>query len=225
MLHKAKELIGDTIAATDGPIGHVNDIYFDDQRWGVRYFVVDTGGWLGGRKVLVSPAAIDRGKSTETAISVKLSRQQVEESPGVDSDKPVSRQYEEIYARYYGYPYYWADAMVLSPAAPPSGLIDPAEAGEAGEAERKARESHLHSSGEVIGHAIAAIDGPIGHVEDLLVDDEDWSVADLVVDTRNWLPGKKVVVPPDVVEAIDWSSGDVRVRMLRDQVKAQSAAP
>src|SRR5206468_9733414 len=109
MLHKAKELIGDAIAATDGPIGVVDEIYFDDQRWGVRYFVVNTGGWLAGRKVLISPVSIDSARSSEKALSVALSRKQIEQSPSVDSDKPVSRQYEEIFARYYGYPYYWAD--------------------------------------------------------------------------------------------------------------------
>src|SRR5437899_6243990 len=106
MLHKVKQLTGDVIVATDGPIGQVDEIYFDDQAWNVRYFVVDTGGWLGGRKVLISPESIDRQHSSETGISVTLSRKQVEDSPGIDTQKPVSRQYEEIYARYYGYPFY-----------------------------------------------------------------------------------------------------------------------
>src|SRR3989337_795513 len=108
MLHRVKDLRGDKIAARDGEIGQVDQVYFDDQDWRVRYIVVDTGGWLSGRKVLISPVSIDRAKSSENAIAVGLSREQVKHSPSIDADKPVDRQYEEAYARYYGLSLYWA---------------------------------------------------------------------------------------------------------------------
>lgn len=215
MLHNVKDLRGDKIAARDGEIGSVDQVYFDDQDWRVRYFVVDTGGWLPGRKVLISPVSIDRSRSSEDAIAVGLSRDQVEHSPGIDADKPVDRQYEEAYARYYGISLYWAppEAAVV----PPVDRSDK-RAQKLMEAERKAAESHLRSSGEVIGYAIHAADGRIGHVEDLRVDDRNWAVSDLVVDTRDWLPGKKVLVPPSAVEAIDWETREVRLRMSREDV-------
>jgi len=172
--------------------------------------------------VLISPASIDRAKSTEDAICVDLSREQVEHSPDVDTDKPVSRRYEEAHARYYGYAYYWAAGGM--PIAIPPGPVDEKAAQELKEAERKAAESHLRSSGEVIGYAIAANDGDIGHVEDLLVDDETWSVADLVVDTGDWLPGKEGLVPPSVVEDIDWNTRELRLRMRRDEIQRRPAA-
>jgi uncharacterized protein YrrD len=198
MLHKVNdELVGDTIAATDGVIGKIDEVYFDDRAWRVRYLVVDTGGWLEGRKVLLSPESIDRARSSEAAVAVALSREQVEHSPGADSDMPVSRQYEEALARYYGHPLYWA---------PPEPF------------ERKATQSSLRSSDEVIGYSIQAADGPIGHVEDLVMDDENWSIADLLVDTRNWLPGKKLMIPPAAVEDIDWKRREVRVRLRRAEV-------
>lgn len=220
MLHRTKELVGDRIVATDGEIGQVDQLYFDDETWGMRYLVVNTGGWLRGRKVLISPAAIDRSRSSEAAISVTLSREQVEKSPEVDTEKPVSRRYEEVHARYYGYPYYWTAAPV--PIAPP-GPADARETEELNEAERKAGESHLRSSDEVIGYSIEASDGAIGHVEDLLVDDETWSVADLVVDTRTWLPGKEVLVPPSAVKGIDWKTRQVRLGVRRKEIERQSA--
>ncbi|MGH8519644.1 MAG: PRC-barrel domain-containing protein, partial [Panacagrimonas sp.] len=114
MLHNLKDLHGDKIAARDGGIGSVEQVYFDDQDWRVRYFVVDTGGWLSGRKVLISPVSIDRSKSSDDAIAVGLSREQVEHSPGIDADKPVDRQYEEAYARYYGISLYWAAPEVAA---------------------------------------------------------------------------------------------------------------
>lgn len=220
VLHRTKELVGDRIVATDGEVGQVDDVYFDDQRWGMRYLVVNTGDWLQGRKVLISPASIDRSRSAEAAISVNLSRKQVAQSPDVDTEKPVSRQYEEAYASYYGYPYYWAAAPVPIPPVLPSDE----ERRERSEAERKASESHLRSSEEVIGYAIEASDGTVGHVEDLLVDDGSWSVAELVVDTRNWLPGRNVLVSPSAVEGIDWKARQVRLRMRREEIERQPGA-
>ena len=215
MLHKMTDIRGDKIAARDGEIGRVDQVYFDDDSWRVRYFIVDTGGWLSGRKVLISPVSVDRSKSSDDALAVALSREQVEKSPGIDADKPVDRRYEEAYARYYGIPLYWA--------APEAAALTSVErSGEQArkleEAERKASESHLRSSEEVIGYSIEAVDGKIGHVEDLRIDDRNWAIADLVVDTGDWLPGKKVLVPPTAVKDIDWSTRAVRLRMSRQDV-------
>jgi sporulation protein YlmC with PRC-barrel domain len=190
MLHRVKELTGDTIAASDGEIGRVDEVYFDDEGWRVRYLVVDTGGWLAGRKVLISPIAIDRSRSTESAIAVGLTREQVEHSPGIDADKPP-------------------DAKAVR---------------ELKQAERKAGESHLRASGEVIGYSIQAADGAVGHLDDLVVDDRNWAIADLVVDTRNWLPGKKVLVSPSAVEEVDWRSREVKLRMDRREVEQRAPA-
>lgn len=222
MLHNVSDLRGDKIAASDGEIGRIDQIYFNDDDWHVRYLVVDTGGWLSGRKVLVSPVSVDRSKSSDHALAVGLTREQVEHSPSVDADKPVSRQYEEAHARYYGYPLYWAspEAPVMPPPDPAGKLARQLKA-----AERKAGESHLRSSDEVIGYSIHAADGRIGHVEDLRIDDRNWAVSDLVVDTRDWFPGRKVLVPPSAVENIDWSTREVRLRMSREDVDRSCPAP
>lgn len=215
MLHKVKELVGDAIAASDGEIGRVDQVYFDDENWRVRYLVVDTGGWLAGRKVLIPPVSIDPSKSSENAIAVRLTREQVEHSPDIDTDMPVSRQYEAALDRYYDYSLF---------SAPPeeSALSAGERAAESGrtlqEAERKASASHLRASSEVIGYSIRATDGAVGHVDDLMVDDANWAIADLVVDPRDWLPGKKVLVAPSAVEGIDWQSKEVRLRMPRREI-------
>src|SRR5690348_10242798 len=74
MLHDVKELDGIAVGAMDGEVGTVTDLYFDDQHWAIRYLVVETGIWLGGRKVLISPSAI-RGVAWESdIIDVWLSR-------------------------------------------------------------------------------------------------------------------------------------------------------
>lgn len=99
MVKTAKNLKGTSIAATDGDIGSVQDLYFDDRSWTIRYLVVDTAAWLPGRKVLLSPIAL-RSSAGSDSVSVALTKSQVEESPTIDADKPVNRQYEEEYSRY-----------------------------------------------------------------------------------------------------------------------------
>ncbi len=113
MLRSIKQLYGEKLGALDGEIGQVKDFYFDDDKWGVRYVVADTGSWLTGRQVLLSPpicsAALLR---PEKCCAVHLTRQQIQDSPSISLHLPVSRQYEEEYHEYYGWPYYWqGDAL------------------------------------------------------------------------------------------------------------------
>jgi sporulation protein YlmC with PRC-barrel domain len=234
MLQKAmKDLKGDALRARDGDVGSVRDVYFDDERWAVRYLVVDTGAWLPGKKVLISPASLSRDRDAE-AIAVNLTREQVKAAPDIDTDAPISRRLEEAHARYYGYPYYWggpglwgvAPTPLAAPPAEKAQQQPPAGYREALERDKASAErSHLRSGAEVVGYAIRAADGEIGHVEDLLVDDETWAIADMVVDTRNWLPGKKVLVPPSEVAAIDWEAREVRLRLTREALQKAPEAP
>jgi PRC-barrel domain protein len=219
MLHMVTNLQGDAIVAKDGPIGELKDLYFDDEGWGVRYLVVDTGGWLPGRKVLLSPASVDTKASSEDEIKVALTRQQVEHAPGAEADKPVSRQYEEAHARYYGYPEYWLAAGMAGTGVFPPPESDPADERGLKQAERKAERSHLRSSAEVIGYRIEAADGAAGRIQDFMVDDRNWKVDALVVDTKEWLPGGKVLVSPTAVEHIDWQAKTVRVSLTREAVE------
>ena len=93
MLRSIKQLYGNKLGASDGEIGHVKDFYFDDQNWAVRYLVADTGSWLPGRQVLISPHSLGRLDQAEKILRVNLTRKQIENSPSIESHKPVSRQY------------------------------------------------------------------------------------------------------------------------------------
>ena len=230
MLLEAKgQLFGKHLAATDGTIGSVRDVYFDDHRWVVRYLEVDAGTGVPGRKVLISPASIGQGGAGDKEIAVTLTQQQVRDSPGPDEHMPVSRQFEEAHAHYYGYPFYWDGPYLWGTSqhpisgappvtAPPGGSSSGERKQELKEAERQARESHLRSSDEVIGYRVVATDGPIGHVEDFVVDDTNWAIARMIVDTRNWLPGKHVLVPVDAVDKVDWITREMRLKVTRDEV-------
>ena len=220
MLTKADEIIGKAIAATDGEIGHVADLYFDDYKWVVRYFVVDTGGWLSGRLVLIAPEAIAPGGMSADALAVSLTKERVENSPGIDTAKPVSRQQEIPYRDYFGWPPYggglWgATGLGLNPAM--GALTDQAVADQ----KRAIREGdpNLRSVSVVDHYHIEASDGEVGHVEDFMIDTESWAIRYAVVDTRNWLPGRKVLVSPDLIRGVDWFKSIVRVDLSRDRIK------
>jgi hypothetical protein len=221
MLERIKSLDGFAIGATDGVIGKLKDVYFDDQRWAVRYLVVDPGGWLGGRQVLISPISVDAIDWDGRTVRLHLTRAQVEGSPGVDSDKPVSRQYENEFLRYYGYPDYWGGPLLWGATPYPFfdvAAIPPAE--QKPEAEKPpAGDPHLRSAMELCGYGIHAGDGSIGHLGDLLVERQSWAVRYLVIDTRNWWPGGHVVVPPGWIGRIDWPERQIEVGVSRAEVK------
>ena len=107
MLRSIKQLYGNRLGASDGEIGHVKDFYFDDQNWAIRYLVADTGTWLPGRMVLLSPHSLGTLDQPEKILRVNLTRKQIEDSPAIETHKPVSRQFEEKYYRYYRWPFYW----------------------------------------------------------------------------------------------------------------------
>lgn len=227
MLTSISQIQGSTIDASDGSIGTVGEAYFDDQSWAVRYLVVDTGTWLSERKVLISPYVVQQPLDGDKRIGVTLTRQQVENSPHVDTHEPVSRRHEREQARYYAFPEYWGGgglwAMGAFPVMTPV-LEDP----QLRQAEREALEHdvrsedvHLRSSAAVIGYDIEASDKSIGHVKDFVFDTESWAVRYLVVDTHNWWPGgKKVLIATHWIDRIDWADKRVYVNLTREQVKA-----
>jgi len=236
MLHNVKELEGYAVGASDGELGTVKDVYFDDKRWVIRYLVVETGGWLRGRKVLISPTSVSRLTWDDSVMHVNLSRQQVRDSPSIDTDKPVSRQHEIDYYNYYGYPNYWEGGNLWGLGVYPvpwiGGYPDPVpgsgqrrddetEREREGrlDRERESADSHLRSSNVVIGYEIMATDGPIGSVENFVFDDKSWAIRYLVIDTRKWLPGKHVLLSPDSVGRVSWSDHEVFVNRTRQAIE------
>jgi sporulation protein YlmC with PRC-barrel domain len=229
MMQTVKNLQGDRLIARDGAIGAVEDVYFDDDRWAVRYLVVDTGTWLPGRRVLISPASVAPGGVAEGQVRVELSRDQVQSAPPIDADRPVSRQYEMAHAAHFGYPYYWSGSMLWGAAGvplagtPPHPAMSPrrADAEKAVQRELERGDSHLRSGAEVIGYDVQARDGELGKVADFVVDEHTWAIHDVVVDTRKWWPGGEVRIAPQEVEHIDWSEGKVHVRVSKEELKAR----
>jgi sporulation protein YlmC with PRC-barrel domain len=218
MLINAKTLKGCKLDSLDGEIGKVKEFYFDDRHWTIRYLVADTGNWLPGRQVLISPyalVAINKDEYTPK-IQIDLTKKQIEDSPSLDSDKPVSLQFEENYHGYYGWPMYWSGPAMWG--------FDPyidrdrkkwRELPHAG----KPWDHHLRSTHEVSGYHIQATDGEIGHVQDFVIDDETWAIRYLIVGTLNWRTGKWVLISPQWIERVSWHERKVFVSLSRETIK------
>ena len=225
MLRSVKALKGSTIRALDGDLGTVDDFFFDDEQWTVRYLVVDTGGWLLGRKVLISPIALDRSDWDQQLLYVHLTREQVEKSPGVETDKPVSRQWEAGYHNYYGWPYYWGGIGFWGPLWYPGGLAAQPDGGaetwrqEVAARARDDADEHLRSTREVTGYGLHASDGDLGHVEDFILDDRSWAIRYMAADTTDWWTGKKFLLPPEWIDHVSWPGRSVTVELSREQIK------
>jgi sporulation protein YlmC with PRC-barrel domain len=216
MLNKARTLKGYKLDSFDGEIGTVKEFYFDDHHWTIRYLVADTGNWLLGRQVLISPYALVTVNKEEQYITVDLTKKQIEDSPSLNSDKPVSRQFENDYYGYFGWPLYWGGPYMWG-AYP--YIVHDRDKWKDHTQGGKAWDPNLRSTSAVNGYHIQTIDGEIGHVEDFIVDDETWAIRYLIVDTRNWWPGKKVLISPKWIERVSWSESKVFVNLTRETIK------
>ncbi len=227
MMNSISRIDGATIQAIDGDIGKVTEAYFDDEKWVIRYLVVDTGNWLASRKVLISPYSVAHPVPADGPIRLLLNRAQVQNSPDIDTHQPVSRRQEREVLRHYAYPDYWGGAdlwgvggfpfLPLMPAVPVLPAVPPSPL----QVQMPPEDVHLRSSADVTGYDIQATDGSIGHVSDFVFDEANWALRYIVVDTRNWWPGgRKVLISPAWIKSISWEMRSVSVQMTRERVKA-----
>ena len=225
MIRSVKRMRKFEVFAADGRIGAVDDFYFDQEWWAIRYLVIDTGRWLSGRKVLVSPLSVMWTEWGTQRLRLSITRDQVRDSPGIDMHRPVSRRQEIAYFDYYGYPYYWGHTGVWG--AQPAELMPTPEQialqrARAAEVERTAAvegDAFLRSAAAVAGHVLRATDGDLGHVDDFLLDDLSWAIRYMVVDTSNWWFGKHVLVAPEWISDIRWPDRSVSVDLSRQSLK------
>ena len=233
MLYAVSSLKGFEIKATDGSLGTVSDFLFDDNTWKLRWMVVDTGRWLTGRKVLIHPSAVTSAEYGARELNVALTKAQVEDSPDILQDRPVSQKIQNDLYGYYGWDPLWGGGMfgggmygggmggIASPMSAPAYFGTAAVR----DAERHGTDvdegdPHLRSIIEVTGYHVNATDGDIGHIQDVLIDNASWNIRYFIVDTSNWWFGQHVLVSPYAVKSVDWSDRHVRLEISKDRVKS-----
>ena len=212
MLRSISSFVGRTLEAADGDIGEIRQFYFDSKEWMVRYFVAETSPWLDGRLVLISHASLRSHGGEGNSLPVNLTRKQVRESPGIDCEKPVSRQQEAQLVQYYGWPDYWATGPIYNRQIAAAESTIATAAGEE-------MNPHLRSTREVFGYAVTGSDGPAGKLTDFLVDDRSWKIPYLVVDADGFFVRETVLLPSRLVSGITWKESEVRVSLTADAVR------
>jgi sporulation protein YlmC with PRC-barrel domain len=170
------DLLRRTIRATDGDLGRVVNLCFDDRSWTIRYLVVDAGSWLPVRCVLISPVSVRSWAPDPSILRGELTKTQVKIS--AEAHIPNGRP-----------------ERPPQPYALDHAIRDRARAG---------GEAHLQVATAAIGYTLQTEDGAIGHVRDILVDVKAWAIRYLLVDTTNKWTGKRVLVAPEWLAHVSW---------------------
>jgi sporulation protein YlmC with PRC-barrel domain len=228
MLWNASAITGFGIVETDGELGSVKDLLVDDKDWVVRWLLVDPGHWLPGRKVLLPPSVLGKPDRENRQFPVKLSKQQVKDSPDVDTDLPVSRQSEAQLYEHYDWQPYWdgsfsPTSLIMAVPTDVTMELSHEDWRDQPEGARLPGNPHLRSIAEFAAYDIHATDGEIGGVEDVLIDDNGWTVRYLTIDTGNWWPGERVLIAPRSVLKIDWAAKIIYLNVDRETVKKSPA--
>ena len=219
MLQHLKELYGSKLNATDGDIGKIEDFYFDDQSWNVRYLVAETGTWLNERQVLISPYSIERLDLEDELIIVNLTRKEIENSPPIERHRPVSRQSEIEYYTYYGWPYYWSGDAILGLGGNPMAHTDGNVVRVVNEEGNLNDDTHLYSTLAITEYEIEASDGTVGRVTDFLLDDKTWAIQKLVVEAGHWYSGKEILIPTNKIKRISYAESKIHVYLTKRDIE------
>ncbi len=219
-MRSLKKMIGYSAESLDGKIGEVDNFYFDTPEWFIRYAVIETGGLLNSKRVLISPESFGEPLWQERKFPISLSKEKIENSPTVEEKRPITMQEEENLIDYYGWDTYWGlgpyvnlHPRVLAPIrhipeyVPEDNYI------------RDSDNSILKGLYDIEGFSIHASDGVFGRVEDIIIEDESWIIRYLVIDTRRYLPSKKVLIAPEWIEMVNWSTEEIYVDLEKETIK------
>ena len=225
-LRRLQDIPGWELGTVDGKIGRCHDVLFDDTDWAIRYIVADTGKWLPGRKVLISPLAVRALDEATGTLELSLTKDQIKNAPPLDSDAPVSRRYEIAFNWHYDWPNYWTGPSIRDPHLYPTLLHRPEELEQRSDLQDQfldklpEEQTHLRSAQEILEYRTITGDTDIGNIVDLLVDKESWIIRFMIVDARKWLPEVKwLLISHHWVEKIDWAERSIAAKLTVDQLK------
>ena len=219
MRQNLQALRGYKLSATDGDVGHVQDFYFDDETWAVRFVLGEPGVWLGKRQLLLAPHAFGRLDRENKILALNLTRKQIENSPPVESHQPVSRQHEIASDRYYGWPGSWDGGALRALGCYPIVLPRSKVEREKIRQDHDRDDIHLRSTNTIKGYEIHATDGLLGSVCGFMVDDTSWIIGEVVVESGHWYSGKEILIPTGEVERISYADAQVYVKVTRAAIQ------
>jgi sporulation protein YlmC with PRC-barrel domain len=210
MLRSCKSLEGYSLNASDGEIGHLKTIHFNDEDWSVKYLVVDIGSFWNEKKVLVLPNASYQFSWIEQNISVKLTRNQIKEALPYSSDLPVSDQHELINK---------LNFKSLYLIEPWSGSFLPLwfpdlKAGQALQnIVQEIGDKDLRCAKTITGYQVVLKDKEFGKVEDFILDCNEWIIRDIVIDANHILHSNKKIIPVSKIKVFDTDNQKIELEL------------
>ncbi|MFO0752157.1 MAG: hypothetical protein U0411_02375 [Thermodesulfovibrionales bacterium] len=202
-LRNIGSLADSPVVSGEGDAGTVREFYFDDDVWAIRYIAVNADGWLPGRKLLLSPLALKSSDWEVPKLAVPFTRAELKATPAIGLDAPVTRRHQIDLYVYYGWLPYWLEAEYYN-VSPPPAQVESQQSPD----EEQAADPHLFGSQEMIEFRIEALDGDVGHIEDFIMDEDDWIIHYLVVALDD--PNPEVESPKSVLISTEWIQKAVR---------------
>jgi len=209
MLHDLKTLTGSSVVATDGEIGTVRNFLFDGLSWTIHYLVVGVGTWFKRRDVVLAISAVEQPDREKRTINVRLTREQVRDSPDIDTEKPVARQQAIAMEEYWGKMAYWVSTHLEGGTSIPTGMKYLVHTKE---------DPHLRSAWDLVDYKVWATDGEVGRLEGLIMDEASWHLGYLDVKAGDWLHGRSVLIPTRWVKSISWADLRINLHHNRDGI-------
>lgn len=220
MFRSIKVLTEYTVLVKDGDIGKTLEFLFDDKTWIIRYLVVDTDNWLPRRKVLISPVAFSQPDQRLRQFPVKLTKEQVKNSPDIEVDKPISRQHQTQLNKYYAWPHYWTKNGDYPPSLFSPSISETEH--ELSPVQEEKGDPDLRSTEEVFDYYVQALDGEVGHVEDFIVDDVLWMIRYVVIEMEDWLSDRKILIPSSQIRKVECPEKRIYLDLFQEQVRHSS---
>jgi len=216
MKRSLKNLVGFKIKETNGKKGNVVDFLFDEERWIIRYLEVELGTFFNDRKVLIGRTFLDKPEWYDSIFPINISISDIENAPELKEHLPVSIKYEEEFNKHYRIINYWdLPVSAIATMYPPRPIKVPTK-----DINEKDLNTKLRSFNEVLDYHVHANDGIIGHLNDLIIDDEDWQIVYAVIDTSNWIPWSKIVIIPiNRLEEISYVQSEIKVNLSTERIK------
>ncbi len=224
MLKNTNDIYATPVAATDGLIGHVEDFFFDDQSWVIRYLLVDTGSWLPGRQVLLSPHAFSGFGEDGEILRANLTKEEIQYSPPIEAEQPITRAHERDYFWYYGWPPYWEFDRSWPIGALPVPTPIPMRSAALHEKLDPLEDIYIKSTHAVRGYDIISRDGVLGAMSGFMIDHKSWAIADLVVEAGPWYSEKYILVSHASIKNFGYSNREVSVKLNRKEPQRTVAA-
>ncbi len=214
MLRTARTLKNYKLECIDGELGKAKEFHFDTQCWIVRYLIAETGSWLAGRKILISPHAMDSIRREDQHIFIDLNKNQIKDAPLLYNNHPISREFEEENCRYYDWPIYW-HSQSFGEQQPRLRNRNYDQWNEC-KHDNIVCDIRLRSTLEINDFHIQTLDNDIGHIEDFIIDDAAWVIRYLIVSIRSGWPEYRVLIPPQWINRISDTEGKVFVSFNRE---------